>query len=304
MTVLKDKKSFEKQYFPQKMINVEKYAFKRFFYMMLYNKVKYIQLIRGEISLTQFVTYTRDEINNYAMITLNRPKKRNAISLKMIEKLSTYVKEAKDSSIKCLVITGTGDKMFCAGGDLNDFHPELSIEEAFSRLNKMKEVLLDIVSFPVPTICLLNGDALGGGCELATSCDFRIAKEDTTFGFIQSSLGIIPGWGGGTLLYEKVEHNFAYQWLLEANVYKAVDLLKKGWIHNIVAMENLYKLDKLLKPYMQKSFEQMKFLKAQYKEKLCISHFSKLMTEEVRRCAELWSSPRHVEKVQQFLTKK
>src|SRR5690625_5646758 len=88
--------------------------------------------------------------------------------------------------------------MFCAGGDLINFHGELTPDEAFSRLYPMKEVLYDIASFPVPTICLLNGDALGGGCEIATACDFRIAKETTKFGFVQSKLGIVPGWGGGT----------------------------------------------------------------------------------------------------------
>lgn len=250
------------------------------------------------------VTYNVNKKHGYGVITLNRPEKRNAISKIMINKLANYVEKAKQDPIKCLIITGSGERMFSAGGDLHYFHGDLSADEAFSRLYIMKEVLYDIVSFPVPTIALLNGDALGGGCELATACDIRIAKEGTQFGFIQSSLGIIPGWGGGVLLYEKVDSSFAYQWILEATVYEAAHLQKRGWIHNIVSKDQWVHMDLVLQPYIEKSLDQLKVLKSQYKSKLSVLSFSAMMSEEVRQCAQLWNSPRHQEKVQQFLTKK
>lgn len=252
----------------------------------------------------KYVTYEIDKNREYGIITLNRPKKRNAISESMINDLTTYLSQAKTDPIKCLVVTGAGEKMFSAGGDLHYFHSDLAADEAFSRLYAMKEVLYEIVSFPVPTISLLNGDALGGGCELATACDFRIAKEDTTFGFVQTSLGIIPGWGGGVLLYEKVNPSFAYQWLLEANVYQASYLKNQGWIHHIISKDQWTKIDRVLKPYLKRSHEQMRILKSQYKSKLSALSLSALMSEEVRQCVQLWDSPRHQEKVQQFLTKK
>ncbi|MUV36234.1 Enoyl-CoA hydratase [Lentibacillus sp. JNUCC-1] len=126
----------------------------------------------------------------YGLIKLNRPEKRNAISNEMAVALKKILLQAKQDAMKCLVITNTGNDMFCAGGDLIDLHSDLSPDEAFSMLYPMKEVLYELASFPVPTIAVLNGHALGGGCELATACDFRIAKNTADFGFVQSSLGI------------------------------------------------------------------------------------------------------------------
>src|SRR5690625_4132257 len=103
----------------------------------------------------------------------------------MAKELMTILEEAKEDPPKFLVITGRG-KMFSAGGDLLDLHGELSADEAFSRLYPMKEVLFELVNFPMPTIGLLNGNALGGGCELATACDIRIAKNTSEFGFVQT----------------------------------------------------------------------------------------------------------------------
>lgn len=162
-------------------------------------------------------------------------------------------------------------------------------------------VLFTLVSFPVPTICLLNGDALGGGCEIATACDFRIAKEATEFGFIQTKLGIIPGWGGGTLLYEKVHPSFAYHWIVEAQIYKASFLKEQGWIHKVVPNKEWGNYELLLKDYLNKSFEQMKFLKSQYKRKLSVLGLSAQMNEDVRNCSVLWDSEEHQEVVQHFL---
>src|SRR5699024_12371085 len=95
------------------------------------------------------------------------------------------IKIARNRDIKFLIITGAGEKMFCSGCDLNHLHGDLSSDEAFKELYPMKECLYELVSFPVPTVCLLNGDALGGGCEIATACDFRIGKKGTKFGFVQ-----------------------------------------------------------------------------------------------------------------------
>ena len=239
----------------------------------------------------------------YGVICLSRPEKHNAITGEMIEQLHAALKQAKEDVIRFLVITGAGEKMFCAGGDLTNLHGDLTPDEAFSLLYPMKEVLHEIISFPVPTICLLNGDALGGGCEIATACDIRIAKENTKFGFIQTRLGIIPGWGGGALLYEKVNPSFALQWLLEGETFGAVYLQARGWIHHIARKEDWNNLESLLQPYISKSHEQMLFLKNQFKLKLSSLGLSSLMNEEVRNCANLWDSVEHKEAVKTFLSK-
>src|SRR5699024_11652383 len=100
------------------------------------------------------------------------------------------------------------------GGDLNTLHSGLPKSEVEEKLFFMNEVLYSISTFPVPVICLLQGNALGGGCELATACDIRIAKSDTSFGFIQTKIGILPGCGGGALLYKKQLMDIVYNLLL------------------------------------------------------------------------------------------
>src|SRR5699024_6612752 len=122
----------------------------------------------------------------------------------------------KERPIRFLLIKSARNDVLCAGGDLNDFHSDLNDQEAYEMLSTMKQVLFQIVAFPVLTICLLQVQALGGGCELATACDIRIAKENTRFGFVQASEGIFPCWGGGELLYEKVHLAFPFTWITEA----------------------------------------------------------------------------------------
>src|SRR5690625_310257 len=245
-----------------------------------------------------------DEQQQYATITLNRPEKLNAISKSMVSALTDVIEQTKSLDIKCLIITGAGDKMFSAGGDLTYFHSELSTDQAFERLYTMKDALYQLVDFPVPTIALLNGNALGGGCELATACDLRLAKEGTQFGFVQTTLGIVPGWGGGVLLYEKVDPHFALQWLVEGVTYSTAELLQAGWLHKIIQTDEWSNKQNILRNYLNKTVEQMKHLKFQYKQKLATLSLAAMMNEEVRQSAQFWGSPIHQAKIKQIMTKK
>ncbi|RYG74068.1 enoyl-CoA hydratase/isomerase family protein [Lentibacillus lipolyticus] len=252
--------------------------------------------------MTEAIQYRTDE-KGYGEIRLNRPEKHNAISKEMTNAWKLALETAKQQPIKFLVITGAGDRTFCAGGDLHDLHGEMSPDEAFSLLYPMKEVLYEIASFPVPVICIMNGDAVGGGCEIATACDFRISREETAFGFVQTTLGITPGWGGGVLLYEKVHPSFAFHWIVEGARHRADELREQGWVHRIVSENEWQDLDQVLKPYLSKSEAQMRTLKAQYKKKLSILPLSAQMDDEVRNCAKLWDSPEHKEAVGRFLSR-
>ncbi len=249
--------------------------------------------------MSEIVQYEYLE-SGYSVIRLNRPDKKNTISPEMIVEFKKSLQIAKQEPIKFLVITGAGDGMFCAGGDLNHYHGELAADEAFSRLYPMKEILYELVSFPVPTICMLNGSALGGGCEIASACDFRIAKEGAAFGFVQTKSGILPGWGGGTLLYEKVHPNFAFQWITEADILDVQTLKEQGWIHHIIPGENWNNHEMVLQAYVNKSQDQMRYLKSQFLKKISVLALSAEMNEEVRQCAKLWESDAHQQEVQQF----
>lgn len=247
------------------------------------------------------------EINEtrYATIRLNRPEKRNAVSSQMVDEINAAIETAKQAEdLKCLLITGAGVESFCSGGDLNEMHGELTMDEAFQILYKMKEVLYKLTSFPLPTICLLNGEARGGGCEIATACDFRLAVENTQFGFVQGKLGITPGWGGGALLYEKVDPSHAFYWLSHGGMFEAETLKSWGWIHGIITSKEALEPETLLDPYISKSKELLETLKKQYLRKLSIYSLSAGMDEEVRGCARLWESMEHKQAVQDFKRKK
>lgn len=249
-----------------------------------------------------FVEY--EKMKDYGVIYLNRPEKRNAISKEMVAMLGVILDKASKEEIKFLVLTSKDHKVFCAGGDLTYLHGNLSPEEAYSRLNPMKEILYKIALFPVPVIALLNGNALGGGCELATACDIRIAKENTKFGFVQANLGILPGWGGGTLLYNKVPSSFALEWLTEANVMDSELLEKKGWINRVVSEDEIEDMDVLLKGYISKTYRQMRLLKNQYTKSWTNYNLFFEMTEEVKQTANLWDSEEHKQAVEKFLLRK
>lgn len=252
--------------------------------------------------MASLITYKKYEAG-YGEICLNRPEKNNAVSQEMTKELMKVLEEAKEDTLKFLVVTGKGS-MFCAGGDLHDLHGDLTTEEAFSLLYPMKEVLFELVNFPVPTIGLLNGSALGGGCELATACDVRMAKASGKYGFVQTSLGILPGWGGGALLYEKMNPDFAMNWIMEAGVYTADYLMQHGWLHKVVPTDAWYEQSEdMLKPYISKSYDQMKMLKLQYKKKISSPGLSSLMSEEVRNSASLWETPEHKEALRKFLNR-
>ncbi|WP_047981363.1 enoyl-CoA hydratase/isomerase family protein [Ornithinibacillus contaminans] len=253
--------------------------------------------------MADFVTYQKHPTKGYGLITLNRSNKRNAISLQMAESFRLCLQQAKDDNLKCLVVTGAGERMFCAGGDLKELHGELTIHDAEVNLKKMMQVLYEIAVFPMPTIALLNGDALGGGCELATACDIRIAKEKTRFGFVQTNLGIIPGWGGGVLLTKKVHPSFSYQWIMEGNLYDAQELETKGWIHRVVREQEWESIDKLIEPYWSKSVKQLELLKEQYLEAIGVIGLHDFMMNEVERCASLWDSDAHKNAVAAFLSR-
>lgn len=253
--------------------------------------------------MTKDIIYEEND-HGYGTIILNREAKRNAISKEMTKALNELLDEISEAPPKFLLVKSSGDRVFCAGGDLTELNDELDEEEAFEHLTPMRELLYKIASFPTPSICLLQGNALGGGCELATSCDIRIAKEGTKFGFVQSNLGILPGWGGGALLHKKVHPSFALQWLSEGTVFPAEYLEMKGWLHRIVEEEDWGNEEEILQSYIDKSFDQLAFLKKQFMHSIDFNDLSEKMEIESRKSAYLWPSEKHKQAVQQFLNKK
>lgn len=147
--------------------------------------------------------------------------------------LETAIHMAGKKSVKALAITGEGDQAFCSGGDLSSFHNLKTESKAFGMLSRMAALLKKLLFLRKPTIAILNGTAVGGGCELAAACDYRIAKAGIKAGFIQGTLAITTGWGGGSIIMEKMLPANAMRMLMEAKLYTEEELKELGFIHSV-----------------------------------------------------------------------
>ncbi|WP_188205711.1 enoyl-CoA hydratase/isomerase family protein [Alkalibacillus aidingensis] len=244
--------------------------------------------------------------DGYAVITINRPEKRNAISRDVINEFKQVVRDIHYGyhSDKLIIITGSGHQAFCAGGDLNDFHGEMDEADSFNLLKDMQEVLWDVVTLPVPTIAWMNGSARGGGMELASACDFRFVHEQGTYGFTQGQLGISTGWGGGTLLYERIHPQDAYEWLVKADVRSAEQLKEIRFSQDSFTNSQLDSKHELLKPFISRSYEQLRHWKSQWLESRELNILKQRMDDEVEACSRLWVSEAHKQAVDNFFTRK
>ena len=145
---------------------------------------------------------------------------------------------ADEGSVGCVVITGVGERAFCAGADITNF-PKLSPDGAKEFSEKGQKTIQKILSHPKPVIAAVNGYALGGGCELAAACDFRIASERARFSQPEISLGLIPGWGGTQLLPSLVGPAKAKELIMTGAMVKAPEALQMGLVNEVVEPNKL-----------------------------------------------------------------
>lgn len=181
--------------------------------------------------------------NRIATITINRPDKLNALNKTVIEELSKAVDDViNDPAIQSAILTGSGPKAFVAGADISEFS---SLDAAGGKALAQKGqdlVFSKIENSPKPIIAAVNGFALGGGCELAMACHFRIASEQAKFGQPEVNLGLIPGYGGTQRLVQLIGKGRAMELLMTGNMIDAATALQYGLVNHVVKPEEL--LDK------------------------------------------------------------
>ena len=196
-------------------------------------------------------------------VLIDRPAKRNALSRSVLDQLGAVFSDAaNDDDVLAAVLRGAGDKSFAAGGDLRDLASVQSLAEATEMSLQAKAALEAIRQFPVPVIAALNGDALGGGAELAAACDFRIFAAHARIGFIQGKLNITSAWGGGIDLMRLVGPNRAMRMLARCEMLSAGDAMEIG-LADAVAEENLdAAVSAFLKPMLKQSPHVMRAFKA------------------------------------------
>ena len=172
--------------------------------------------------------------NGILTVILNRAKQRNALSRALIAEIEeTFASWSRRDDIALAVLTGEGDKAFCAGGDLKELM-DLRGDAATREFSLTTRASLDSIRrFPVPVVALLNGDAIGGGAELAIACDLRVAAAHARIGFAQSSLAITTAWGGGNDLFRLLRFSDALHLLCTAELLTAERALQLGLINAI-----------------------------------------------------------------------
>jgi len=180
--------------------------------------------------------------NNIFIITVNRPDKLNALNKTVMEELSVAIDEVyNDNEIKSAIITGAGPKSFVAGADISEF-VGLNAEQGKALAKKGQDIFFKIENAPKPVVACVNGFALGGGCELAMSCHFRIASDNAKFGQPEVNLGIMPGYGGTQRLTQLIGKGRALELLMSGNMIDANTALQYGLVNYVVAQDEL--LDK------------------------------------------------------------
>jgi enoyl-CoA hydratase/carnithine racemase len=174
------------------------------------------------------LTFTREE--SWVIITLNRPPA-NAISEQLVHDLNAAISSVQDDlSVRSVIITGAGDRIFCAGADLGSAFSGGNVD-TFIRFGN--GVLRKIERFPKPVIAALNGHALGGGCEIAMACHFRLLKEGARMGQTESNLGIIPGFGGTQRMPRLIGRTKALEFMILGTQVAAQDCLALGLVNKL-----------------------------------------------------------------------
>ena len=187
----------------------------------------------------EYETVKVEREENVLWIVLNRPHRLNAFNEVLMEELSDVLDTAeKDQSVRCVVITGEGDRAFSPGADLTMFPKATPVKaEEFSRSGQKLFGKIEEMSKPV--IAAINGFALGGGLELALACDLRVAAEHAELGSTEILRGLIPGWGGTQRLVRIVGLAKAKEMIMLGNMLKAEEALKIGLVHKVVHYEKL-----------------------------------------------------------------
>jgi enoyl-CoA hydratase len=191
-----------------------------------------------ELTVHSFETLLIEHSERVAVVTVNRPDKRNALNSAVRKELVTALDQLRASDdVRVLVLTGAGDKAFVAGADINEFAQRTALEQRAAMTGRV--VFEELADFPKPTIAMINGFALGGGCELALACDIRIAAQSALLGQPEIKLGLIPGGGGTQRLPRLVGPGQALRLIYSGELINAEEAARIGLVDRVVANNEL-----------------------------------------------------------------
>lgn len=212
---------------------------------------------------SEYLQVTRER--GLLRVLINRPEKRNALSKAVLDEIgAVFTAHAGDESLVAATIMGAGERCFAAGGDLKEFDGLRSREQVAAMTNGASAALDAIRDFPVPVIALLNGDALGGGAELAVACDMRVFASHSRMAFVQGTLCISPAWGGGADLVRLVGGSRALRLLATAELLDGGAALDLGLADAVAPADQPFAdfVAKFLEPVAARKPQVMRAFKA------------------------------------------
>lgn len=190
-----------------------------------------------------------------AIVTINRPKALNAINVEVMTELGTFFREdlPEQKEIRGVILRGAGEKAFVAGADIKEFL-DLSGSEGRDLAERGQRIFDDIEACPVPVIAVIQGYALGAGCELAMACHMRVASERARFGQPEVNLGLLPGYGGTQRLVQLIGETKAIELLLTADMIDAKEAYRLGLVNHVLPQgEELAKAKEILQKIATKA---------------------------------------------------
>lgn len=186
--------------------------------------------------IMEFVTYEIE--GQVGIVTINRPKALNALNSQVLDDLNEVIDSVDTDAVRCLILTGAGEKSFVAVADIGEMSTLTKAEgEAFGK--KGNDIFRKLETLPIPVIAAVNGFALGGGCEISMSCDIRICSDNAVFGQPEVGLGITPGFGGTQRLARLVGPGMAKQMIYTARNIKSDEALRIGLVNAVYTQEEL-----------------------------------------------------------------
>ncbi|WP_395053107.1 enoyl-CoA hydratase/isomerase family protein [Flavobacterium sp.] len=192
--------------------------------------------------------------NGISQITINRPSKLNALNVATIQELHDAFKTLNENhETRVIILTGEGEKAFVAGADISEF-AHFSVEEGAQLSQQGQELLFDFIeNLKTPVIAAVNGFALGGGLELAMSCHFRVASDNAKMGLPETSLGVIPGYGGTQRLPQLVGKGRAMELIMTAGMIDAETAKNYGLVNHVVLQAELLEFTKAIATKIMKN---------------------------------------------------
>ncbi|MDN5881440.1 MAG: enoyl-CoA hydratase/isomerase family protein [Nitrosospira sp.] len=236
---------------------------------------------------------------------MNRPDRGNSIDKSLAEALTAALgQHGADPTLRSVVISGAGEKFFCAGGDIKAYALLQSEEELNNIFGITRDLLDTIEQLPVPVIAALNGYAIGGGAELALACDIRVMAMSAQISFPQVRLGIMPGWDGATRLVSIVGRPAATKLLLLGERMSAEDALAIGFADEVVADAMLFaRTAELARAFEQTAPRSVAMIKTTLRN-LARQPFQSVRATGREAFAQLWFSADHKEAEQAFAEKR